>query len=331
MACIVPKIGKLIFYFQDVIVAFIWIAGSFILGWLISFIVKAITRKKEKDITLQAFGTIFILSELIVNIFFDHLISTATMKYVHGSVFLLLMILGIFGYKYLNESEKRFWLVSVTVSLSDMAAVMFLTNLSMITALQYLVPAGVVSFIPGSRLIAEKKKMEHTVEGYCYSCTIPLIIALLVVLHRGIIVRDYSDGSDSIFGMESIVKNGPAKGVVCGYMSAYTNKVNAEEWPGFVNEGENILVVGPGLYDPIVYFFRSAGVSNYSTIDTPTYDENLLDYWRDYPGKKPDVVAVECWYGDMRIDADSFIMEWTRENCDYLGDGSYYRFYRVVR
>ena len=76
------------------------------------------------------------------------------------------------------------------------------------------------------------------------------------------------------------------------------------------------------------FLLTDAGISNYSTIDTPVYNEKLLDYLEYYPEKTPTVVAVSCYYGVMQVPETSWIMEWVNENYEEAGDGRYWRYYR---
>lgn len=314
------------FYFRDLLIGCAWLATSYLFAALVTLIYKFIKKKTSSAVFGISFGCAFILMDLITCVSVD-VIQYPTMKYVFGSIWLFLIIYAIPGIKECNESEKKIWIIALFISLADTVSVFALTNMDLISVIQYLIPAGAISVIPLSKHIAKKRDSEAI--SYGYSCIIPVLIALLVVLHRGIVMRDYAVRCSSIIGIEGIVKNGPAKGIVCSYMSAYMTKCNEEDWIQYVNPGESVLVVSNGLYDPLVYCFQDSSVSHYSTIDTPTFDETLLSYWDQYPDKKPAVIVVECWYGDMHVEEDSWIMKWVDENCEFIADGRYFRFYRV--
>lgn len=317
----------LLFYLKEMIAGCIWFGASATLAFATSAVYRIVTKKTNKNIFWIVFGASLILIDLTFCVFYDDIVRTASMKYVYGNISILLIVMGFFGFKYCSDIEKKIWIISLLMSLSNILSVILLTNMELITAIQYIFPAGAISMIPASRLLMEKNTEEKKASAYSY--VFPFIAVLLIVLHRGIIMRDYSVACSSVFGIEGMVKNGPAKGVVCSYMSAYMTKCNEEDWIQYVNPGENVLVVASGLYDPLVYCFNSSSVSHYSTIDTPTYDETLLGYWDTYPDKYPDVIAVECWYGDMHVEEDSWIMQWVYSNSDCVGDGRYFRFYRV--
>ncbi len=61
-----------------------------------------------------------------------------------------------------------------------------------------------------------------------------------------------------------------------------------------------------------------------------TYGEKLLRYWEQNPDKFPDVVVVDCWFGNLNVDENSWIMQWIYEEfgADSYEDGTYQRYYR---
>lgn len=78
------------------------------------------------------------------------------------------------------------------------------------------------------------------------------------------------------------------------------------------------------------YLYEDITIRVDSTICTPTYNEKLLQYWEENPDKFPDVVVVVCWFGQLNVDKDSWIMQWIREEFgenSYI-DGTYQRYYR---
>jgi len=82
--------------------------------------------------------------------------------------------------------------------------------------------------------------------------------------------------------------------------------------------------------DAINHLYVDAIISDSSTVSTPTYNESILDYWTVNPHKYPNVIAVQCWYGEMRVEDDTWIMQWINNEFkpDEVWDGRYWRFYR---
>ena len=80
----------------------------------------------------------------------------------------------------------------------------------------------------------------------------------------------------------------------------------------------------------IQYTFKNAEVCHYSIVDPTAYDERLLTYWSYYPDKVPDVIVVDCWYGNLFFEEDSWIMQYIENDFNYTEviDGDYVRVYK---
>ncbi|MCR5033375.1 MAG: hypothetical protein K6A92_11020 [Lachnospiraceae bacterium] len=320
--------GGVLYYVKETLAAMVWIAASLIVSLLLNGAFGIIRKKRTPRWRFWLVtGICLIVTDQIFCTFLDDLIPTGSLRYVYGGIFVLLILLGAKGYKNCTSSEKQIWSISVILSIAVLLAVSALTNQVLITSLQYLVLAGSISLIPGFRYLEAEQDSNPECKAYPYAWI--GVVALLIVLHRGIIMRDYGEASSTVWGIRNIVKSGPTMGVLSSYMSAYMTGCNQEDWTSYVPENSRILVVGPELYDPIVYLYQNTEICHYSTIDTPTYDENLLAYWGKYPEKKPEIIAIECWYGELHVEEESWIMGWVREHCDLIGDGRYWRFCRV--
>lgn len=103
-----------------------------------------------------------------------------------------------------------------------------------------------------------------------------------------------------------------------------------EEWPGHVRPGDRVLIVAEGVTGSLKYLYEDVTICIDSTISTPTYSEKLLRYWEQNPDKFPDVVVVDCWFGNLNVDENSWIMQWIYEEfgADSYEDGTYQRYYR---
>ncbi len=117
-------------------------------------------------------------------------------------------------------------------------------------------------------------------------------------------------------------------GIVCDHVTKNQSLMNERDFGELVNEDDKIFIVGGELIDPMDFLLTGCEISNYSTIDTPQYNESLEEYLALNPEKKPTVIAVSCWYGNLMVPEDSYIMGWVEENYVPVADGDYYRFYR---
>ena len=222
-----------------------------------------------------------------------------------------------------SETEKCIYLTGIWTSAGLFLSVLVLTNLPVINVIGYMIPAAMVSLIPLYHIVPAADS-----EGTMRPAATLFVICFFFVLGRGILIQAYSDSTTMITGIENVVRKGPAKGIFCSYMEYYMTECNIREWDEQIREGENLLVVGYAV-DSTEYMYRDSSVSHYSTINTATFNETLLDYWGRFPDKRPDVIAVACWYGELKYDEDSWMMQWIEENYPVRTDGSYFAFFRA--
>lgn len=228
------------------------------------------------------------------------------------------MALSCFSYKDMAEPEKTVWLTGNLFALCSFLSTWLLTDLGLITMAAYMVLGGVVSL---AALRHRKKQIWAFLLSVC----------ALVTVHRGLVVWGYANKGNvwMVQDVQTIVRSGPSAGVVCDYMTYYQITCDAEDHRRFVSPEDSLLLVGGWLIDSMEFLLTDADISNYSTIDTPVYNERLLDYLEAYPEKRPTVVAVSCFYGQMQVSDTSWIMQWVNENYEAVGDGRYWRYYRA--
>ena len=164
---------------------------------------------------------------------------------------------------------------------------------------------------------------------------VPLLMLFLLVTicRRGLVTKTISLNGRNLTMLQGIIKSGPTMGLITDYMGAYIGNSTLEEWPQHVQTGDHLLMVGGELMSTIGYLYGDTYVSVPSTICTPTFDDKILEYWEKNPDKFPDVIAVGCWYGNLLVEEDSWIMQWIENEyqpstCE---DGKYWRYYRIVQ
>ena len=142
------------------------------------------------------------------------------------------------------------------------------------------------------------------------------------------LIRPLAGEVCSTFQIHGIVKAGPATGIITEYMGAYMQNESFREWQEYVPEGSNIYLMGPSV-DTLGYMYRNSRVSAPSVVPTPDYNDSLLAYWEMNPGKYPDMIIISCWYGEMKLAEDSWIMHWidTEYEPSASVDGKYWRYY----
>lgn len=237
--------------------------------------------------------------------------------------------MGIIGIKYCNEEEKKVYFTGLILSAGSYIAVNFLTNWHPAAVIVYLILAVAVSFVPLSRWLEHNMSFSKKM----FRWGILLLFCLTVILRRGIITRSMNRMAPTLFDLKGIVTAGPAAGIVTDYIGAYETRCDIEDWEKFVMPGDRLLVVDDYLPHGLVYMYQDVAISAHSVISTPTYDERLLDYWEQNPEKVPNVIAVNCWYGDLMVSEDNWIFEYmdSEEKVYTCEDGRYWRFYRLEK
>lgn len=301
-------------YFYGMIVAILWLLLCAALTWAFLWLLRKL-RQRSVDF-FAVYGIVLFFTEFIF-LFLQKktgLDWTCTFYIMPA----LLMGLSCSSYKDMDEQEKTVWLTGNLFAVCSFISTWLLTDLGLITMVPYMVLGGVVSL---AALRHRKRQIWIFLMAVC----------ALVTMHRGLVVWGYANKGNihMVQDVNTIVRSGPSLGVVCDYMTYYQITYDAEDHKQFVAPEDSLLLVGGWLIDSMEYLLTDAEISNYSTIDTPVYNERLLDYLELYPEKEPTVVAVSCFYGQMQVGGDTWIMQWVNENYETVGEGRYWRYYRL--
>ena len=241
-------------------------------------------------------------------------------------IYIPMLILGFWGRKFLDEPQKRVYDCGIAINVCSFVAVLILTDLTILDSINYLLLAIVVTLLPLKEIADRYVKSKNFYIKYGF-----IFAFLLLSLFRStFLIRPLYYHLRSVLNIEGIVKSGPAVGIMSEYMGPYTINTGMEEWEEYIEEGDRLLLVGSDFgTHTIGYLYKDVVIANSSTLSTPTFDENLLTYWENNPDRYPNVVAVECWYGDLSISEDSFIYQWIVNEFQpkECYDGKYWRYY----
>ena len=234
-------------------------------------------------------------------------------------VLVLLIAIGIWGYRYLTDTEKRIWISGTLISFSSFFAVAILTNCALMSIVAYLPLAAAVSMIA----------LPKFRKGISFAGA----VLLFIMLHRGLIVWGYSQLSYRTYvsEAESIIRTGPALGIICDDNTSCVYRDNVADFEKYISPEDSVLFLKDNGFDPLVYVQAGVDVSTSSTISSPTFDTYQIEYWNQYPYKMPTVVAVECYGGENMMFGYNHraFFEWVEEHYDFAGDGTWWKFYRV--
>lgn len=297
---------------------------SMVISLPIVFFVKKKVTDWSKEKGLLIFLTIVIfVSEWVQMYYWVVLKSGYEVYQIHLFVILLA---GFAARKYAGE-EKRYLSAGMVGTLLSYIAVIYISDLEMFYAL----PHGVlgVLFCVIVLLFALQKVLGESGKKWSYFLLISL--CLVSIFGKGYTLRA-GRNYNVILDTENIMKHGPAIGILSDYMNCYIYNCNYEDFDLYVKEDDTVLIVTNMVTSAgtTPYMFEEVGVAHYSIVDPTSYDEKLLTYWELYPQKEPDVIVVDCWYGQLQEDPDNWIMQYIENEFGYsqVNDGRYVRFYR---
>lgn len=225
--------------------------------------------------------------------------------------------------RYANREERMAFQIGMTVSVGSGVAVLFLTNLTLLTTVAYLTLGVMVSILLIGGALRRERPEDKRVRAYGI-----LILFLFLTIFKNIyVIRPGNRLHATIWSVRNRITDGPMAGIFSDYMGAYIRNANLEDWRQHVRPGDKILIVSDRA-STIGYLYEDTEICVDSTISTPTYSGKLLSYWELNPWKEPNVVILECWYGEPRISEEAWIMGWIGEHFDSYVDGKYVRIYR---
>lgn len=241
---------------------------------------------------------------------------------------LVIWIAVIFTFKKVDERRKILW-VGLAGTFLSLIAVSYLSDLAIYYSLPHGLPGTVFGIII---LVLALEKEEGTKESGAAALLLS-VICLLSIWGKGFVLREGRD-YDTVLQTRGIMKSGPAVGVLTDYMNAYIYNCNLEDFEKYLSKDDKILIVNNMVFSEgtTPYMAGEYEVCHYSIVDPTAYDERLLTYWELYPEKQPNVIVVDCWYGGLLEDQDSFIMNYIENEFGYTEcvDGRYVRFYKKL-
>ena len=238
----------------------------------------------------------------------------------------LLLLSGLLACR--SAGNRRTYLyMGIVGTLISLLAVIYISDLEMFYALPHGILGGV--FCAVILVLALENTLPETAGKW--SRLLLISLCLISITGKGYTLRagrDYNVITDT----RGVMRYGPAAGILSDYMNCYIYNCNFEDFKANINEDDVVLIVTnmvmPAGTTP--YMMVCADVAHYSIVDPTAYDERLLAYWELYPEKRPNVIVVDCWYGQLMEDPDSWIMQYIENDFGYsqMNDGRYVRFYR---
>lgn len=343
----VPLIEKLAKLWKELLLLLLLCAGIFILSDVAARFFAGKKGSREKRYQLQLIMvTAF---SCIVELFYWVVLNAGyEVMQVHLAVF---TILGIWYYKRLvqmsgegvkqtnigqinTESvnaetekikhQKRLLLDGMIGSGISLLAVLYLTDLGINESL----PHAMLAAFFGMTLVAiwwEKQR-----RNFCVY-TVLVLWAFTAIFGKGYSLRSATN-YHNVLESGGILKYGPEAGTISNYMTSYIYNCDYEDWQNYIRDGDKVLIMADQVNNlgTIQYLFKDVEICHYSIVNPTAYDERLLEYWRLFPEKMPNVIIVDSWYGQLMTDMNGWLMQYVEKEFGYSSktEGRYICMYR---
>lgn len=227
----------------------------------------------------------------------------------------------------LADDRKKWLLPGILGAAFTILAVIYMSDLVAL----YAIPHGMVGSVLALLVLAFALESVGKEKSTLWVHILLISFCLVCMFGKGIILRAGATETNTIIGVRGIIKKGPGAGIITNYMQAYMANTTYEEFTQWIPEGTRCLIVTDLVRTPgtTPYLFGEYEISHFSIVDPTSYDERLMEYWKLYPEKRPDVIIVDCWYGQSKIDPNSWIQNYIDEEFGYsrVEDGKFYRYY----
>ncbi|MCI9189434.1 MAG: hypothetical protein HFH84_07380 [Lachnospiraceae bacterium] len=251
-----------------------------------------------------------------------------------------------------ESAQKSFLRFIMAGSVLSLLAVTYLTDLSFAESIPHAMPAafcgaillilslkkeaGTKETLTKESLMKEsltkeslKKVNNGTSDRWIYATL--AVWCLTAVFGKGYTLRS-GTGYNNVLQSGGILREGPAAGTISNYIGAYIYNCDHEDWQSYVQDGDRVLIMVDQVMNlgTIQYLFKDVEISHFSIVNPTAYDERLLEYWELYPEKYPNVIIVDCWYGQLMTDPEGWLMQYIENDFGYtqVNDGRYIRIYR---
>ncbi len=217
--------------------------------------------------------------------------------------------------------QKGLLLDGIVLAGGALAAVLYLTDLDLMSSL----PHAMTAAFFGMTLVVMYWEKQNCIY------IVLLLWAFSAVFGKGYSLREGTN-YHNVLQSGGILKYGPAAGTISDYMCAYIYNCDYEDWQSMVRDGDRVLIMVDQIMNlgTIQYLFQDVEISHYSIVNPTAYDERLLSYWEMFPEKKPNVIIVDDWYGQLMTDSNGWLIQYAEGEFGYtsIEQGRYIRIYR---
>lgn len=280
---------------------------------------------RDSSVCLPVSGVIAVIAAELVQLFYWLVLRRG---YEEPQIQMVVLVLAALVLCLKAKDKRKMLFPFITGAILVSLAVLYMSDLGIWYAIPHGLPGIILSLL--AMVYALQNRLGQRSRRWIYLLLFGF--AFFSVFGKGFTLRAGVTETNTILGIRGVIRQGPCKGIFTNYMQAYITNCDYEVFRENVKDGENCLVVTNTVraVGTTPYLFSDVRVSHFSVVGLSGYDERLSTYWELYPEKKPDVIVVECWYGQLLADEDSWIMQYIEHDFGYteVVDGNYLRFYR---
>ncbi len=306
----------------------VWLAVVGVFSSLVYLIVRYLLKRKGRAVNGKAGWLIWLVLAVVsaecVQICY-WIVTGIGYEYLQIHFLLVWLSTAVVWHWAGGLRKKLFWGIAGT--LAAYAGVMYISDLAM----YYTLPHGALGIVFAVAVMVSAMEKVMGRSAGPWVCLLVISLCFCCIFGKAYTLRGGKSDS-TILKVGGIMKEGPAAGILTDYMCAYIYNSNYQFYKENLQPGDKVLIVANMVMSvgTTAYLFDDYEVCHYSIVDPTSYDERLLAYWEQYPEKKPDVIVVDCWFGNLQEPQDSWIMRYIENDFGYTAvmDGDYVRFYR---
>ena len=287
------------------------------------FLIPAIKNRLPERKGIAFIGLVLLLSNLYQLIMWIGFNKGYEYLQIHLAVTLCLGLWLICAKLKSRDKFAMYMWFGALIGFLSLVCIMLLTNLNLLSSIPHATLGSIC-------MLALFVYIGKEYPSYIY--IILTAFCLTVTFGKGYTLRGGFGNYNNVLQSEGILKYGPAAGTISTYMGAYIYNDEYKLWQEAIPEGSSVLIATNNVQsaNTVQYTFKKANVCHYSVIDPAAYDENLLTYWERYPQKAPDIIVVDCWYGNLLLPEDGWMMQYIKNDFGYseVIEGNYVRIYK---
>ena len=305
------------------VVPLIIIVLTSLFAWMLHYFIER-RRGTVKSLKFSVPAVFLVLASEAVQVYYWVILRKG---YEEPMIHLLVLFLAAVSVWRSADGRKKVLVTGLVGSVFSIAAVIYLSDLGA----WYALPHGMLGALFALLILIYALENEIGERSDRWIWILLVSTVAMFIFGKGFTLRAGKTETNTVLGIRGIVKEGPAAGIFTNYMQAYITNCTYEEFEEYVEEGANCLIVTnmAGTAGTSPYLFRDCNICHFSIVDPTSYDERLLTYWSLYPEKQPDVIVVDCWYGQLIEREDSWIIQYIKNEFNYsrVADGMYVRYY----